>query len=354
MHKKEYIIPIFIPFLGCPHDCSFCNQLKITNYKDKVDENSVVDQIETYLKYFKDVDIIKEIAFYGGTFTGLREDVMISYLKIANEYKNKNIVQKIRLSTRPDYINSHILDILKEYQVDIIELGIQSMVDSVLENNQRGHSKDDSIRASKLIKEYGFTLGHQIMPGLYTDDYEKIIYTAKESIRLHPDIVRIYPTLVIKDTRLNDLYQKGLYNPLTLDQAIDICTKLYIMYQKENIEVIRIGLQPTDNITEGEDVVSGPFHPAIRQLVKSNMYRIFIEKMIKENNLKDEITIYATQKQISEISGNKKSNKIYFKDKYNIDFSFVESKDKIFILNNDKKLKLDLSKMINDYGGELI
>ena len=351
------IIPIFIPFLGCPHDCAFCNQVKITNYKDMADENSIIKQIEDYLTYFKDKKTAKEIAFYGGSFTGLPYETMVSYLKIAGIYKKKGIIDRIRLSTRPDYINNFILDTLKAYEVDTIELGIQSFDDEVLAANERGHSALDSKRASKLIKDYGFKLGHQIMPGLYKDKMEKIIKTALESAKIKPDIARIYPTLVIKDTKLEKLYKDGLYQPLSLEEAVEISAEILMIFAYKDINVIRIGLQPTENINEGRDVVAGPFHAAMRQLVESYIYRLYLEEVIKKENVSGDVLIHAKAKDISLIVGNKKSNKKYFYDKARIKIAFVGDED-FYLESKGRKIDLDLKGFIRSYvekkyGGDL-
>ena len=357
LKMTRQIIPIFIPFLGCPHDCAFCNQVKITNYKDKADEDAIKKQIEDYLSYFKDKESPKEIAFYGGSFTGLPYETMVSYLEIAGAYKKKGIIDRIRLSTRPDYINNSILDTLKSYGVDTIELGIQSFSEDVLCANERGHTALDSKMASRLIKEYGFTLGHQIMPGLYKDSEEKIIKTALKSAKLLPDIARIYPTLVIKDTKLEKLYKAGLYEPLSLKEAIKISAEVLMIYEYKNINVIRIGLQPTENINEGADVVAGPFHAAMRQLVESYIYRIYLEEIVKKEKIGGQILIHARNKDISLIAGNKKSNKKYFYDKYKIKLVFTNDED-FYIENGDKKIDLSLKEFVNSYvekkyGGDL-
>lgn len=351
------IIPIFIPFLGCPHDCAFCNQVKITNYKDKADDDSIRKQIDDYLSYFKDKNSAKEIAFYGGSFTGLPYETMVSYLKIAGDYKKKGIIDRIRLSTRPDYINNSILDTLKAYEVDTIELGIQSFDDGVLIANERGHSAIDSKSASKLIKDYGFTLGHQIMPGLYKDDREKILATALESARIKPDIARIYPTLVIKDTKLEKLYQAGLYQPLSLEEAVEISAEILMIFEYKDINVIRIGLQPTENINEGRDVVAGPFHAAMRQLVEAYIYRLYLEDFIKSENIRGDVLIHAKAKDISLIAGNKKSNKKYFYDKYKIKMAFVNDHE-FYLENESRRIDLDLKAFTKfyvekKYGGDL-
>lgn len=357
MSKKEYIIPIFIPFLGCPHDCAFCNQVKITNYKDNINEENTIRQINQYLSYFPKNENPKEIAFFGGSFTGLDEKVMISYLETALNYKKKGIIDRIRLSTRPDYINNSILDILKKYEVDVIELGIQSLDNEILNANERGHSKEDSIRASKLIKDYGFKLGHQIMPGLYKDSFDKAIQTGLESIKMNPDMVRIYPTLVIKDTKLEKLYKECLYKPLSLDEAIEISSRLYMIYSYKKIPVIRIGLQPTENINEKKDVVAGPFHPSIRQLVETNIHKIYLEELINKYRLKNKIKIHISNREISIIAGNKKANKNYFYKKYGLVINF-ENDQNNFIEYEDKKISYYIENFMREfvektYGGDL-
>ncbi|MDU4379384.1 MAG: radical SAM protein [Anaerococcus vaginalis] len=357
MSKKEYIIPIFIPFLGCPHDCAFCNQVKITNYKDNINKENTIRQINQYLSYFPKNENLKEIAFFGGSFTGLDEKVMTSYLEIALNYKKKGIIDRIRLSTRPDYINNSILDILKKYEVDVIELGIQSLDNEILNANERGHSKEDSIMASKLIKDYGFKLGHQIMPGLYKDSFDKAIKTGLESIKMNPDMVRIYPTLVIKDTKLEKLYKEGLYKPLSLDEAIEISSRLYMIYSYKKIPVIRIGLQPTENINEKKDVVAGPFHPSIRQLVETNIHKIYLEELINKYRLKNKIKIHISNREISIIAGNKKANKNYFYKKYGLVINF-ENDENNFIEYEDKKISYDIENFMREfvektYGGDL-
>ena len=357
MSKKEYIIPIFIPFLGCPHDCAFCNQVKITNYKDNINKENTIRQINQYLSYFPKNENPKEIAFFGGSFTGLDKKVMISYLEIALNYKKKGIIDRIRLSTRPDYINNSILDILKKYEVDVIELGIQSLDNEILNANERGHSKEDSIMASKLIKDYGFKLGHQIMPGLYKDSFDKAIKTGLESIKMNPDMVRIYPTLVIKDTKLEKLYKEGLYKPLSLDEAIEISSRLYMIYSYKKIPVIRIGLQPTENINEKRDVVAGPFHPSIRQLVETNIHKIYLEELINKYRLKNKIKIHISNREISIIAGNKKANKNYFYKKYGLIINF-ENDENNFIEYEDKKISYDIENFMREfvektYGGDL-
>ena len=217
MRKRHYIIPIFISHIGCPHQCVFCNQDKIAKeVEEEVTDRDVRNTIEEYLNTIDHDKSTIEVSFFGGTFTAIDVNKQKELLSVAKEYKEKGFIDKIRMSTRPDAINKYILSYLKDYKVDIIELGVQSLDDEILKLSGRGHSVKDVEIASKLIKEYGFTLGHQIMPGLPGDNFEKDIETAKKSIEMKPDICRIYPSLVIKDTPMEKMYERGEY-PSTPD-----------------------------------------------------------------------------------------------------------------------------------------
>lgn len=253
------------------------------------------------------------------------------------------------MSTRPDAINREILDNLKRYKVDTIELGVQSLDEDVLMASEREHGKDDVYKAIDLIKEYGFNLGLQMMVGLPMDSIKKSIYTAKEFIKLQPDLVRIYPTLVIKDTNLALKYANKEYKSLTVKEAIDICTILLILFYIENINVIRVGLQPTENIQLGMDVIAGPFHPAFRQLVESNIYLLALDDFFtskRYNPNRKLITLKANKSMISSIAGQKSSNIEYFKDKYKFNRIKIlaedTSKDEIIILADDMMDRFNL------------
>ncbi|MFL0163512.1 elongator complex protein 3 [Candidatus Clostridium helianthi] len=305
MSKNYYIIPIFVPHEGCPHNCVFCNQDRITGVDDEeVTASSVITTINDYLETIKNKNATIEISFFGGTFTGIREEKQRELLKVAKEFKEKGLIDKIRLSTRPDYINDYILTYLKEYGVDIIELGVQSLNEEVLKKAGRGHSVSDVINASKLIKEYKFILGHQIMPGLPGDTFERDIETTKESIKMNPDICRIYPSLVIKDTPMERMYINKEYNPYSLEEAVNVSKVMYEMYKKHNINVIRIGLQPTESINEGKDIVAGPFHPSFRELVEGSL----LSDIILKNMMEEKIgLLYINPRDLSKLYANKKT-----------------------------------------------
>ena len=303
MSKNYYIIPIFVPHEGCPHNCVFCNQNRITGKSEEVTAQTVYSIADEYLKTINKQNATVEISFFGGTFTAIREEKQRELLKVAKEYKEKGLIDKIRMSTRPDYINDYILSYLKDYLVDIIELGVQSLDDDVLKAAGRGHSSLDVLNASKLIKKYDITLGHQIMPGLPKDTFEKDIESVKKSIGMKPDIIRLYPSLVIKDTPMEEMYLQGTYKPYTLMEAVEICEKLNRLYEEANINVIRMGLQPTENIAEGKDVIAGPFHPAFRELVEGYKISKDIRKKIAKEK---QGTITINSKDLSKLYANRK------------------------------------------------
>lgn len=326
---KHYIIPIFVPHLGCPHDCIFCNQRKIASSSTSITEEDVENTINRYLSYFKGESFI-EVAFYGGSFTAIDLDVQQKLLGLALKYKKSNIIDEIRLSTRPDAIDDLALKNLQKYEVDTIELGVQSLNDEVLFKSWRGHSSEEVYEAVRLIKNYGFNLGLQMMVGLPGDTLERSLYTAREFIKLEPQCVRIYPTLVIKDTYLEKLNYKGEYKPLNIDETIEICTPLLMEFYTNNINVIRVGLQVTENIQLGKDVVAGPFHPAFKQLVESNIYKMIISKYLDENLLitgGKKLELYSSSKNISNLAGQKSMNINFLKCKYGFTDIKIYSKE---------------------------
>ena len=310
--KKQYIIPIFVPHLGCPNDCVFCNQKSISGQTKQVTKEDVKKTIEEHLKYIKENSIV-EVAFFGGSFTGIEEEKQIELLSAAYEYVKEKKVQSIRISTRPDYINKEILKRLKKYKVKTIELGVQSANDYILKKAGRGHNFEDVKRASKLIRFYGFNLGHQMMVGLPESTALDEINTAKQLIKLKPKIVRIYPVLVIKGTKLEQDFNEGKYKALTVVQAVEICKELVKMFSKKKIDIIRIGLQPTDTISEpnseNSEVVAGPFHPAFRQLVESGMwYDVIVDKIKKLNAKVKEVEVIVNPQDVNNVVGQRREN----------------------------------------------
>lgn len=314
MSKKHYIIPIFVPHIGCPHTCVFCNQDSITGdagvagSTGNVDGGFVRKTIEEYLETINRKEAVVEVSFFGGTFTGINMCKQRELLAVAQSFKSMGKIDYIHMSTRPDYIDKDIMEHLKSFNVDIIELGVQSLDDEVLHKSGRGHSEKDVIEASKLIKEYGFTLGHQLMLGLPGDTKEKDIESVRKSISMKPDIARIYPALVIKDTPMEKLLNRGDYKPYSLEEAVEVSKAVYGMYEINGVQVIRIGLQPTEEINVDGDIIEGPFHPAFRELVESSIYCDIIEEYIKNHGMIE--SIFINPKEVSKLYANRKS---YFK-----------------------------------------
>lgn len=320
---KKYNIPIFIPHEGCPHSCVFCNQKKITGVQTSVTCGDVEKIIEDYLTFLPKTDRYIEIAFFGGSFTGLSLDVQEDFLKTANRYGE--FADGIRMSTRPDYINDDVLRLAKKYNVTTIELGLQSSDDEVLKLNEREHIFAQTIQASNLIKEYEINLGLQMMVGMYGSNPEKDIKTANDTANLEPECVRIYPTLTLSGTKLEELYRKGDYVPYELDMAVDVTDKVMQIFEEKNISVIRVGLHSDESLTDGKSIVAGPYHPAFKELVLSKRARTMIENDIIANGYKDCVyEISVPKSSVSETVGHKKCNAVYFKDKYNIDLKVVE------------------------------
>lgn len=271
-----------------------------------------------------------EIAFFGGSFTAIDTDYMLSLLNATKPYISK--LAGIRISTRPDCIDDNILSLLKEYSVTSIELGAQSMVDAVLNANNRGHCADDVINASKLIKNYGFSLGLQMMAGLYKSDFEKDIFTAEQFIALKPDTVRIYPTVIMKDTDLAEFYLNGSYKPYTLEESVNLCSRLIMMFENENINIIRLGLHYSESLINSS--YGNNYHPAFKELCEN---KIFLDSFLsKAKNIEKEKIkrVIINQKSLSKFLGQKKSNYITLSDMgycFEIDFDNTLKKYDLYI-----------------------
>ena len=338
--KKHYIIPIFVPHLGCPNDCIFCNQKSISGQKSNMTKEKAKEIIENYLKSIDKENAQIEIAFFGGSFTAIEEERQEELLQVASEFVKSGQVESIRVSTRPDAIDKKILKRLKKYKVKTIELGVQSSNNYILKRINRGHTFEDVKRAAKLIRWNGFRLGVQMMVGLPESTTIDEINTAKELIKLKPKMVRIYPVLVIKNTPLEKELEKGTYKPLTLVQAVEVCKEIVRLFHDKNIDIIRIGLQPTDEISEPgsekSEVVAGPYHPAFRQLVESAMWYDAIVGKIKRLNVKvKEVEVTVNPVDANNVIGHKKENVKNLKELYDLNL----------VLKQDSKMKQGKSKI---------
>ena len=274
------ILPIFIPHAGCPHQCVFCNQRTISGQKTAALPGAKA-QIQRWLQWLRPSKA-NEAAFYGGSFTGLDMDLQKQLLALTDELLEQGIIGSVRLSTRPDYINAEVLSLLREHGVELVELGVQSLDDAVLQRAERGHTVEAVYTAHKLLKEYGFKTGIQLMVGMPGQDFASVQDTAARVAQLRPDIARIYPLLVIKDTPLAHSYEQGAFVPLSLEEAVEQSAYLYKTLTQAGIKVIRIGLQPDEELCAAGNIVAGPFHPAMGELVKSRVLRNHFTPMLQE------------------------------------------------------------------------
>ncbi len=315
--KKHCNIPIFIPQLACPHQCVFCNQEKISATFSVPKPNEIAAIIDTYLETIPNSTEVN-IAFFGGSFTGIPRVDMIAYLEAAYTYIKAGKVQGIRLSTKPDYITDDILDILEKYGVTSIELGAQSTNNKVLLKSGRGHKFDAIENAVSLIRKRNFKLGLQMMLGLPYDTLELSIQTAKDIVRLGADTTRIYPTVVVKDTVLEKMYERGDYKVLSLDEAIHWSKEVLKIFNASSVKVLRVGLHPSEELELGKSLVAGPIHPSFKEMVLTDLWSdILCEKLDK----KGQSIIRVSNKQLNYAIGYKGKNRNDLKIKgYNVNF----------------------------------
>ena len=325
--KKHVNIPVFIPHLGCPNQCVFCNQRTISGVNEfdpSGVERVIADAIATVSP-----DTECEIAFFGGSFTGIGNDLVESLLSVCEHYLSSGKVTSVRCSTRPDYINEEVLDILGRYGVKNVELGIQSASDTVLECSKRGHTLKDTERACKMLIERGFTLGGQMMIGLPGASLSDEIATAKFIVAMGAEEARIYPTVVFRATELCEMTNSGAYEPLTLEDAVERSAEVLDIFINAGIKVLRIGLCDSDNLHSEECYYQGPNHPALGELVENRLYRKKIEKVLATENASGKaVNITVAPGHISKVIGQNKQNKKYFAEKYGISaFKVVESRE---------------------------
>ena len=306
MSEKHSNISIFVPHIGCPNKCSFCDQRYIAGVSNAPHPEDVEQAVITAVKSKKFNPKTTEIAFFGGSFTAINRNYMISLLEVASSFVKIGLVSGIRISTRPDNIDEEILMLLKSYNVTAIELGAQSLNDRVLKLNNRGHSAQDVVKASTLIKKHGFELGLQIMTGLYADDNDSLERTAKKVIEIKPDTVRIYPTIVLMGTDLAGLFLDNKYKPQSLSEAVKMASKLYLMFTNAGIKVIRLGLHSVKE----EAFVAGPWHPAFSELCQS---QIMLTKALTTLFDKGDYIIYVGKSDVSKMIGQGRKNIIFLK-----------------------------------------
>ena len=331
---KYGMIPFFIPHVGCPHVCTFCNQSRITEVSGigYLTPEYITSTIKDYVGESKSHKYW-EVCFYGGSFSAINQDLQRQLLLPAYEALKEGRIDGIRCSTRPDAVSDRQLELLRSYGMKTIELGVQSMDDTVLSLAKRGHTSNDVQLAVKQLRKFGFTVGLQLLPGLLGDSWDTIIKTAIEISQLQPDFVRIYPVLVIENTELAEQYKAGIYEPLSLERALQYCSFLKTWFESHQIIVIRTGLQSTEELDAGHSLLAGPYEPAMGELVTNEQWRQRIEHCLDEhteyfNNPVRAITISYPRNLTSKVRGLKKRNLTYFEKTYgNITFTWRENND---------------------------
>lgn len=269
MTARNSIIPVFVPHLGCPNDCVFCNQRRISGHTEPATAQTVRTAIENAAA-LPPKGAKRQLAFYGGSFTAIPVAEQTALFEAAKPYLDDGTISSIRLSTRPDAIDPETLVRLKKYSVQTVELGAQSLCDKVLWLSNRGHTAKEVEDAAIMVKQAGFELILQMMTGLPGDTDESCVETAKKIIALRPDGVRIYPTVIVRDTELYDMWKAGTYKEHTVSDAVRVCAKITRLFDEAGIPIIRMGLNPTEDLSGG-DAVGGAYHPALGELVRSRM-----------------------------------------------------------------------------------
>lgn len=304
------ILPIFIPHAGCPHQCVFCNQKTISGQKNAA-ESGAREQIARWLQWLR-LSTDNEAAFYGGSFTALDSDLQERLLLLTDELLERGVIGSVRLSTRPDYIDDKKLELLRKHGVHLVELGVQSLDDRVLEAAGRGHTAAEVVQAMKRLRAYDFKTGLQLMVGMPLQNFSSLQDTVAQVINLQPDIARIYPLLVIKGTPLAESWAKGEFQPLSLEEAVRQSAWVYDKLTTNGIKVIRVGLQPDDELCKPGNILAGPFHPSMGELVQSFLLRERLTDQLLALKGAEQIVISCPAKMESKLRGMKNSNIKYW------------------------------------------
>lgn len=308
MSARESIIPVFVPHLGCPNDCVFCNQRRISGSTVPAAAADVDKAIEQAAALPR-TGAKRQLAFYGGSFTAIPVPQQTALLAAAKRHLATGEIDAVRLSTRPDAIDAAVLARLREYGVETIELGAQSMCDEVLALSGRGHTAADVENASRMIRAAGFRLILQMMTGLPGDTPERCVDTARRIIALAPDGVRIYPTVIVRDTALYDLWQAGRYREHTVEDAVEYCARIVPLFESAGIPIIRLGLNPTEELSGGA-AAGGAYHPALGELVRSRIMRERAETLLAGANIApgSAVTLGVSAAKLSQMIGQHRRN----------------------------------------------
>ncbi len=325
--SRHINIPIFVPHLGCPHQCSFCNQRSISGHR-----NFSPDEMEETVRASlataeRDAEV--EIAFFGGSFTGIERSQMIEILRRVQPYLESGAVSSLRCSTRPDYIDEEVLEILSRYGMKTVELGIQSMSDEVLSASNRGHTAAQSVRAARLLADRGFFFVGQMMVGLPSASPESERQTAEVICALGAVGARVYPTVVFRKTPLCEQAERGVYSPLSLSEAVSRAADCVEIFRARGVKILRVGLQATESLSDPCEVLGGPVHSALGELVESEIYRRKLVSLLQNEKKAPNLRIFVAKGCASAAAGHNRSNKSYLCQRFGFRRVTVEECDSI-------------------------
>ena len=328
---QPLVIPIFIPHMGCPHQCIFCNQRAITGKSAQTPSlDQIHQEVNRFLKFGKERPSTTQISFFGGSFLGLEKETIRSLLETAMHFVRAKDVDSIRFSTRPDTVSQESLSLLDGFPVSTVELGVQSMNDHVLDAAGRGHRASDTLVAAGLLKNRGYELGLQMMVGLPEDDEDGAMETARRIAGLEPDFVRIYPTLVLEGSQLAGRYRDGRFHPMALAACVTLVKRLFLYFNTHHIPVVRMGLQASDGLTRAGGFIAGPHHPAFGHLVHGEIVLDAISSALDRMEKRPEpLTISIHPSMVSRVQGLNKKNICRLKKTFDL---------KNIVLHQDERL----------------
>lgn len=337
MNPKRHVIPIFVPHYGCQNACVFCNQRQISGEMQPATGDKITALLMDAMTKIPEEKSI-QIAFYGGSFTAIAVQAQEELLNAALPFLSLKSGGSLRLSTRPDCIDADVVKRLQKFGVKTVELGAQSMSDDVLKRSGRGHTAADTIHAAKLLKKEGFELILQMMTGLPGDTTERTMDTARQICALEPDGVRIYPTVVIRDTHLYEMWKSGMYQEHSIQEAVKLCASLLEIFEHADIPVIRLGLNPSEELSGGA-VVAGAYHPAFGQLVYSEIYLQKARELLLGIWPNSDVILGVGNQYVSCMVGQKKRNILQLTK----EFTLNSLKIKGINLEKNKIVRLDIA-----------
>ncbi len=317
---RPLVVPVFLPQAGCPHRCIFCDQATITgaaSVSARPEPERIVRQIESFLAFARPRAAV-QIAFYGGNFLGQAPKTVQELLRLAGGYISGGKADTVRFSTRPDTVSIHSLDVLAPFPVDTVEIGVQSLDDRVLARSRRGHTASDTHAAVELLKSRGYRIGLQLMIGLPEQTAASALASAAQAAALGPDFVRIYPALVLAGSPLSRWYRRGRYRPLRLEAAVSLAAQMMRIFSAQRIPVVRMGLQATDSLRPGSQVLAGPCHPSFGELVRSAVWLQKLQDALFESGETGKVRIWVHPRTESQLRGQKNQNITFLKTRYSL------------------------------------